>query len=408
MNDGTGVLVDLLTVIRDITTTRLIEEHLAQSQKLEAVGTLAGGIAHDFNNILAAILGATELGERSVHNQERRQRHFNTVITACERARTLVRQMLTFARNTPGDLHPIELAPIITEALALLRSSLPASIEIVDRLQPGITAMGDTTQIHQVIMNLCTNAGLAMPNGGVITLELKTIFVDEAFTAVHHGVRCGPASQLTVTDTGVGMRPEVQARIFEPFFTTRTKGHGQAKGTGLGLAVVHGIVRDSGGSIFVTSEEGHGSTFTIILPQTQPAAVEDPKSKIVPHGKSEHILFVDDEPALGALGKEILTELNYRVTVARDGQEAFDLVRQNPNGFDLVITDTMMPRMTGMTLTAALRNHAPTLPVIVCSGQGENVRDDAQRLGADFIAKPVMLHELSVAVREALDKRERP
>lgn len=402
VNDGTGHLVDLLTVIRDITTTRLIEERLAQSQKLEAVGTLAGGIAHDFNNILAAIMGATELGERSVHNQERRQRHFNTVITACERARTLVRQMLTFARDAPGDLQPIELSPIITEALTLLRSSLPTNIEIIDRLQNGITILGDATQIHQIIMNLGTNAGLAMPTGGSFSLELKSILVDEAFAALHYGVHCGIAAQLTITDTGVGMTPEVQARIFEPFFTTRTKG----RGTGLGLAVVHGIVRDSGGGIFVTSKIGNGTTFVIILPQTQSSPIIPTKSKIVLSGNSEHILFVDDEPAICALSKEILTDLNYRVTIARDGQEALNLVHQDPSGFDLVITDSMMPHMTGLTMTAALRTIAPTLPVIVCSGQGDQVFDEARRLGAHFMAKPVMLYELSVAIRDTLAKRD--
>ena len=402
VNDSTGMLVDLLTVVRDITTVRLTEERLAQSQKLEAVGTLAGGIAHDFNNILAAIMGATELGERAIDQPERRQRHFNTVITACERARTLVGQMLTFARGTAGDVQPLELAPIVSEALSLLRSSLPANIAITDHLQHGIRIMGDATRIHQIIMNLGTNAGLAMPMGGTITVELKAIVVDEEFAAVHQGVGLGPASHLTFRDTGVGMSPEVQARIFEPFFTTWTQG--QAKGTGLGLAVVHGIIRDSGGGIFVTSEIGRGTTFTIILPQTQRAAAEAPTSAVLHTGNFEHILFVDDEPALCAICKEMLSELNYRVTIARDGQEALDLIQRDPNAFQLVITDTMMPRMTGLKLTALLRNQAPTLRVIICSGQGENISDDARQLGARFMAKPMLLQELSVVISESLGK----
>ncbi len=398
--DAEGRMQDLLLVVRDVTADRLLQERLAQSQKLEAVGTLAGGIAHDFNNILAAILGAMELSDRPGLSAERRQYYHAMVISACERARNLVRQMLTFARATPADASLIELAPIITEALGLLRSSLPTTIDLQSHLTPGLVVMGDPTRLHQIIMNLGTNAGLAMPQGGALVVDLHAVEIDAAFASQHAGLRPGPGARITVRDSGVGMSSQVQERIFEPFFTTRP--HGQ--GTGLGLAVVHGIVRDAGGAITLYSEPGRGTTFTIVLPVVQAATSSVCQPDQLTTGHQERILFVDDEIILCVLAREMLSALNYQVTIANDGEEALALIRQSAVPFDLVITDTTMPRLTGIELIATLRALHPGLPMILTSGQGP---DSSATLPSDvrFLAKPITMAELATAIQAALAPR---
>ena len=392
VSDGAGRLIDLLVVLRDVTGARLIAERLAQSQKLEAVGTLAGGIAHDFNNILAAILGAAQLAEKADQPPERRQAHIKRIVVASERARMLVRQMLTFSRATPGERRPVEVAPIIAEALDLLRASLPTTIELRPRLAAGVTVLGDATRLHQVVMNLCTNAGLAMPQGGVLEVVLERWEVDAPFAAAHQGLACGPAARLVVRDSGVGMDRATLARVFEPFFTTRPQG----QGTGLGLAVVHGVVHESGGAITVASEPGQGTTFTIVLPLVAAPVAEAPRATGWARGSGERILLVDDEVALREITAELLTELDYRVTTARDGQEALELLTRDPAAFELLITDSTMPRLTGAALIAAAARIAPKLPVILCSGNADAAP------GVRFLAKPVPMAALATAIRETL------
>ena len=397
VNDAEGRLVDLLTVLRDVTASRQIEERLAQSQKLEAVGTLAGGIAHDFNNILAAILGAAELAERQGQSDERRRGYLARIITACERARSLVRQILAFARGSQGERQPLELAPVLREALALLRSSLPATIRFRSELAPGAVVLGDATRLHQILMNLGTNAGLAMPDGGELAVELAPIDLARDSAAVLAGMAPGPALRLTVSDTGVGMNRAVQARIFEPFFTTRPQG----QGTGLGLAVVHGLVRDLGGTITVVSEPGQGTTFTIFLPRHagEASAVRPGSAPLT--GRGERILFVDDEPALRQNAEDLLTNLGYRVVLAADGAEALDLLRRDPDACDLLVTDTTMPRMTGIDLVVAARKLIPQLPVILCSGQGDPP-SGIRPAGVRFLTKPITATELAAAIAQVL------
>lgn len=396
VRDQQGQLVDLLIGLRDITVARQVEERLARSQKLEAVGTLAGGIAHDFNNILSAILGSTELAQRPNLPEDRRRVHFTRVVAACERARVLVRQILTFARAAPGERRQVDLAPIIIEALDLLRSSLPATIEIRQRLAAGAVVLGDATRVHQIIMNLGTNAGLAMPDGGLLDVELAVITVDAEFSAAHEGLRPGPAARITVRDTGVGMSRDVQARVFEPFFTTRPQG----QGTGLGLSVVHGIIRDVGGAITLHSEPGQGTTFTIVLPLAETVVEESRPDSHPQLGAGQRILIVDDEPTICEIVGEMLRELNYRVVTAGDGREALDLVRADPQGFAVLITDLTMPRMTGVALINAVRELAPQMQVILCSGQGEMASDVRPR-DVRFLTKPVTTAEMAAAVHEA-------
>ena len=360
---------------------------------------MAGGIAHDFNNILAAILGNVELAKRPSLSEDKRLTHLEKVVAACERARDLVRQMFTFARTTPQARRPVELAPIIKEVLSLLRPSLPATIEIRHRLSQGTVVLGDATQMHQIIMNLVTNAGLAMPSGGVLDVELSMIDVDLAFSAQHVGLRCGPAARIIVRDSGVGMTRAVQARMFEPFFTTRVQG----QGTGLGLAVVHGIVRDGGGAITVHSEVGIGTEFSVILPLTDGTGSGTTRkiSNRLPSGQQQRILFVDDEAGICEVAHEMLTTLNYRIDVARDGLEALALIRAEPSAYDLLITDATMPHLSGPELITSARALVPRLPVILCSGQSE-VGRTLTAGDIRFLAKPITMAELATAISEVL------
>jgi PAS domain S-box-containing protein len=393
--DGGPALVD--AVIFDITARRQLEERLAQSQKLEALGVLASGIAHDFNNILAAVLGSAELLALRCPFDDPMHTHILRIIAASERARGLVRQILLFTRSVPGERRPIELAPVVREALALIRSSLPATIEIRQRLAPGLTILGDPTRVHQLVMNLGANAGLAMPAGGVLEVELGAMAVDADFAGQHAGLAPGPAVRLTVRDSGVGMPAEVVARIFEPFFTTRP--HGQ--GTGLGLAVVHGVVREYGGAISVYSEPGAGTTVTIVIPlaRDEGAPPARPRSVV---GGPERILFVDDEAALRTIACELLAGLGYRVTPAQDGQQALELLQAQARDFDLVITDVTMPRLTGPELLLAVRELRPELPVLFITGRG-NETLPAEPAAVGTVAKPFTRAELAAAVRAALD-----
>jgi signal transduction histidine kinase len=380
-----------------------IEKQLAQSQKMEAIGTLAGGIAHDFNNILASVMGYTELALEDVEKGSSVERFLREIQIGGNRAKDLVRQILTFARrqgNEPAEA--IQVAPVAKEVLKLIRSSLPSTIEIRSDISSEAFVLGAPIAIHQILLNLCTNAGSAMEaDGGVLTVSLRDVFLDDQTDG---SPVPGPYLELCVSDTGVGIPPDVLDAIFEPYFTTK----GPGEGTGMGLAVVHGILKSLGGGISVKSQPGKGTRFTVLLP----AASEDkfceaegfPEGNVWPTG-TERILFVDDDSAIGKLGRETLERLGYSVTARSDGAEALDWFRSRANEFDLIITDMTMPKMRGDQLVEFVREIRPNLPVVACTGFSRHLSEERIReMRIDAVLyKPISLPELAQTVRRVLD-----
>ena len=400
-----GQPLEVQGIARNITERQLLEAQLRQAQKMEAIGTLASGIAHDFNNILAAILGYSELTLDEVPPASRARQHLQQVLAAGVRAKELVQQILLFSRQTEQARQPVHLAPLVTEALALLRAALPATIELRQVLADDIgVIVADPTQIHQVLLNLCTNAAQAMRDtGGMLTVGLDTCERVADLPAGAPRLTPGPYVRLTVRDTGHGMTPAILERIFEPFFTTKDVG----EGTGLGLAVVHGIIANHGGAIWVDSAPGHGTTFAVYLPRSDRATapVISPE-EAVPTGH-ECLLFVDDEDMLARLGQVALERLGYEVVVCTSGLEALDTFRVAPERFALVITDHTMPHMTGIDLTHALRRIRPALPIILCTGSNDLIMaEKARALGIEaFCMKPLLIRDLSRLIRQVLEQR---
>lgn len=405
VRDALGKLVRLTGIASDITERKQLEAQLTQAQKLEAIGTLAGGIAHDFNNILAAIMGYSQMAQRGINQDSRAQAHLEQVLIASTRAKDLVKQILTFSRSEEPDREPLELQPIIDETLMLLQVSLPSTVEIrqnIDLTAPPL--LGDATQLRQVILNLCVNAAQAMKeHGGILGIRLSCLEIDCDFAGIHPELKEGPHVRLDVSDTGRGMDRAMQERIFEPFFTTKAPG----EGTGLGLAVVHGVIKNHGGAIAVLSEPGVGTTFSIYLPvyeRLQAAIIHESDS--MPRGNGEHILFVDDEEALVSLGKSMLEVLGYRVTTWTDSSEALAAFRSQPQDFDLVITDQTMPHLNGGDLATALLGIRPTLPIILLTGYNATMSfEQAKAIGIrELLFKPNTMQALGEAVRRALDQ----
>ncbi len=391
---------------QDISRQRQLEEEIRHTQKLEAIGTLAGGIAHDFNNILAAIFGYTELAFMELPADAPARAHLTELMKAARRAKDLVAQILAFSRKSEEDKKPILLTPILKEALKLLRSSLPTTIEIRQNIEPeqGV-ALADPTRIHQLLINLCTNAAHAMRDtGGVLEVGLANVQLDETFAATYPGLECGPYFKLTVRDTGTGIAPDILNRIFEPYFTTKQKDIG----TGLGLSIVHGIVKDLKGEITVESEVGKGSTFTVYLPRiersAQAAAEEDGP---LPIG-NESVLVVDDEESIVRIMQRMLERLGYRVTTTQSAAEALEYFRADPNAYDLLITDLTMPGMTGDRLAQAVLSIKPGLPILLCTGFSERIdQAKARDMGIQgFLMKPLAMKELAQSVRALLDRTE--
>ncbi len=383
---------------------RLTEE-LRQVQKMEAVGRLAGGVAHDFNNILAAMIGYTELATQNIPASSLAWPQLQEVLRAGQRAKALVQQILTFSRRTKQAYTPVQLPPLVEESLALLRASLPSTIEIRQHIDPEVGAvLGDPSQLHQVIINMCANAEYAMRQaGGVLEVRLEAVDVDTALAAQYPTLHLGPHVRLTVRDTGQGMPPDVVERIYDPFFTTKEVG----AGTGIGLSVVHGIVVNYGGTITVESQVGHGTTFMIYLPCILWAmASEVQVDETVPHGQGR-LLFVDDEPALVRLGHTVLMQLGYDVVAHTSSVEALAAFQASPHHFDLVITDYTMPQMTGDALTRALRRLRPDIPVILETGFSHTMdAEQAAALGIDaFLLKPWTVLELARTIAQVLAQR---
>ncbi len=397
-----GVAFDISDRMEAEEAKQELEFQLLQTQKMEAIGTLAGGIAHDFNNILSAIIGFTEMSLLDVPPETELQQNLQKVLQAGGRARDLVKQILTFSRQSQMDPKPIQLQPIVKEALKLLRASLPTTVKMDALVTSTDTVMADPTQIHQLIMNLCTNARDAMENiDGTLTviLESATMGADEA--ARYPRLVPGRFCKLTVCDTGQGIPSHNMEKIFEPFFTTK----GEGRGTGMGLAVVHGIVERIGGAITVDSKPGEGACFVIFLPviADQPPDVL-PASLKVPGG-TERILFVDDEPFQTDLGRQMLGRLGYRVGAHTRSLDAWKAFQADPEAYDLVITDMTMPEMTGDELARRILSLRPDLPVILCTGYSERVSEEAaEALGIrGFVMKPVVIRELALLLRKILD-----
>ncbi len=401
--DKDGNVSEILCVGIDVTEKWQLEKRLAQAQKMESIGTLAGGIAHDFNNILSAVIGYTELSLIDIPKGSALQNNLQQVLKAGGRAKDLVRQILTFSRQRENELVPVKVSLIVNEALKLLRASLPTTIKMRHHIKSYLAVLTDPTNIHQVLMNLCTNAGFAMQEeGGVLEVSLSDVDLDADFAKQHPDVKPGKFIRLIVSDTGYGMSPEVSERIFDPFFTTKKMG----QGTGMGLSVVHGIVKSHGGTIIVESSPGKGSAFSVFLPAIESEVTDQVHQAQLVITGNERILFVDDEDFQADIGKRMLERLGYRVTAKTNSVEALDLFRQTPDEFDLVITDMTMPNMTGDVLAQKLISIRPDIPIIVCTGYSARINPDIiKEIGIKEMAmKPVVMKDIAQMIHRVLSR----
>jgi len=408
--DENGKPFEILLVGRDISERKEmqkekdhLQKQLIQSQKMEAIGTLAGGIAHDFNNILASMMGFTEMAVKETREDVRRD-YLGQVLQASGRAKNLVSQILAFSRQREQEAKPVDIRFIIKEAFALLRSTLPTTIEMRQKItSEQATVLADPTQILQIVMNLCMNAAQAMTgNGGLLEVHLSHQSIGAKGPALHSDLPPGVYVQLSVRDTGCGIDPAIRDKIFDPFFTTKkTKG-----GTGLGLSVVYGIVKSCGGGIDVQSDVGQGTTITVCLPLTpvETQAEERNLDDIDLQG-DERILFVDDEEMLVKMARNFFQTLGYQITATASSQEALGLFQKDPKGFDLVVTDMTMPQITGSELAREFLRIRPDLPIILCTGYSDSLSmKEARKLKIrEFVMKPLFLKDLGLRVRKILD-----
>jgi len=403
-----GVTVGLRGIVVDLTQSRKaeeeklrLEEQVRQAQKMEAIGTLAGGIAHDFNNILMAVIGFTQMAIDDVPEDSSLRPRLDRVLSASLRGRDLVKQILTFSRRGEQEQKYVPLTPLVREALRFLRASLPAAIEIQFTTSSETdTVFADPNQIEQVLMNLVTNAAFAMgKTGGLLEIQMSDAFFSSS-EVPDPDMQPGAYVKLSVRDTGCGMDKLTLDRIFEPFFTTKKPG----EGTGLGLSVVHGIVKAHRGAITVSSEPGEGSTFTVYLPKAAAATVQENDISATIKTGHERILLVDDEKDITDTEEATLRNLGYQVTVVRDGAEALQAFSETPELFDLVLTDQNMPHLTGIDLAKQVLSIRPDVPVILCTGYSDIIPlHMAQAAIRGYITKPVTRRELAAAIRRVLD-----
>jgi len=403
--DTSGKTINFVAVKRDVTDEIRMEEMLQHSQKMEAIGILAGGIAHDFNNILFPIVGYTEMLLEDVPKDSPFKESLNQIYTSALRARSLVNQILTFSRQEANELKLIKLQPIVKEALKLIRATIPTTIEIRQDINPdGGVIKADPTQIHQIVMNLATNAYHAMEKtGGELKVSLKEMEF-KTLDLINPAMKPGSYACLTVADTGKGMDKNVTDKIFDPFFTTKVIG----KGTGMGLSVVHGIVTAMGGAIHVYSEPGKGTEIHVYLPVEKSLVEEQVShSKTKIQGGTEQILLVDDDEAILTMEKRMLALLGYQVTSRSSSLEALETFRANSDKFDLIITDMAMPNMSGDRLAVELARIRSDIPVLLCTGFSESMSvEKAASLGIKgFLLKPIVMKDLAQKIREILDKK---
>jgi PAS domain S-box-containing protein len=382
-----------------------LEKQLRQAHKMEAIGTLAGGIAHDFNNILTVILGYTDLAKYEVQPGSKLASDLDHVQEAGTRAKDLVKQILAFSRQDDTECIPLRPANLVREAIKILRPSLPTTIEINHNIDPKTSLICvDPTKIHQILMNLCTNAFQAMEEtGGRLDISLKDIDLSSADLVHEPHVKAGSFVQLSVRDTGTGIAPEIKDKIFDPYFTTKEIG----KGTGMGLSIVHGIVKSYGGFVTLESECGKGSAFHVFLPVLKEEMLsEHETAEPIPIGR-ERILFIDDEKAVAELAKDMLERLGYQVVIKTNSLEALVFFQNQPDRFDLVITDQTMPGMTGADLARRMIQIRPNIPIILCTGYSAIMSENkAKSLGIrEFAYKPLTKKDMAKLIRKVLDKK---
>jgi PAS domain S-box-containing protein len=397
-------IIDISEKMQATREKEQLEAQLRQAQKLETIGTLAGGIAHDFNNILTPIMGFAEIAGLNIPKDSPAQANLDQILRAAHRAKDLVKQIMAFGRLNEQCYRPQRISLIIADTVALLRATLPSTIEIKIKCSTvNDVVFCDPVQIHQVVMNLCANAYQAMPpDGGEINIELREFMIEPAVARYHPNLKAGNHLLLIISDTGCGMKWETTQRIFEPFFTTKPVG----EGTGLGLSVVHGIVIQHGGDIAVYSQPNDGTTFHIFMPlssQDDPA-LDIPKEDHDFTG-SEHVLFVDDEENVALVGQAMLEMLGYRVTIATSSPEALEMFRSQPHEYQIVITDQTMPRMSGDRLAVKLLEIRPNLPIVLATGLSESITAEKRRLIGvrGFIMKPFTVNELGYVIRTVLE-----
>lgn len=414
VQDDRGKAIAVVTACRDLTRRKKREEErrelelqLMHSQKMETIGTLAGGIAHDFNNILTPILTFAEVGMLEVDDKSTLRHCLSNIYNAGERARDLVSHILAFSRQAELEMQPVKMKYIVKEALKLLSHTLPATIKIKHHLKNDLTVLADPTQLHQIVMNLCTNAFHAMEqSGGVLTISLIDVDIDIESISRYPGLSPGKHLKFSVSDTGEGMTKKVVDKIFDPFFTTKMTG----KGTGMGMSVVHGIVKSHNGAIRVESEQNSGTTFEIYIPQMKETKkIAKTAKKTTGKKKSWHgkVLIVDDDEIVAKSIKVLLKIMGFNTTISTNSIKALKLFKDKPDHFDLVITDMTMPNMTGDILSKELLSIKPDIPIIICTGFSEHM-DEAKaiQLGVKaFIMKPVLRSSLEEAVKNSLEKK---
>jgi PAS domain S-box-containing protein len=388
---------------REVEKARL-EKHLLQAQKMEAIGTLAGGIAHDFNNVLGIMLGNMELATLDIPAWSPAGKNLENIRKACFRARDMVLQILAFSRQSDKEMKSLRLGFIVNQSLKMLRATIPSTVDIREDFSAATDlVLADPTQVSQVLMNLCTNAAHAMrKKGGVLSISLSNRALSDKTGETPPGLSPGEYVILTVSDTGHGIPPEIMGRIFEPYYTTKEAG----EGTGMGLAMVDGFVKDHGGIVLVRSKPGEGSAFEVFFPlHHAEAEPEEDEPHPLPKGK-EKILFVDDEKDLADIGKQMLEQLQYEVTIQTDCLKALALFREAPDRFDLVVTDMTMPHMTGADLALELMTLRPDVPIVLCTGFSEMISGEkAEKMGIRaFVTKPLSLRVLAETVRKVLDQ----